>query len=195
MEDTIDPIGSFRDAKYTIETRFGKLFSILDPRVEDIDINVIAHSLSLICRYNGHCSKFYSVAEHSCHVSTVLLSQGYDTSIQMMGLLHDAAETYTGDVIRPIKNIPQMAEYRKIQNRVEEVIWNWSGLKPTKETSKIITLADNIVLKAEAKVLVHSGGRNWLGMEKIPDHPVQFWFELPFASKFHFLYLYNLLKA
>lgn len=56
-----------------IRTFTGRRFWPLDPRIEDIDIQDIAHSLSLVCRWTGHTYCFYSVAEHSLRVS--LLAQ------------------------------------------------------------------------------------------------------------------------
>ena len=48
-----------------LQTYTGKIFDFNDIRPEVIDIIDIAHALSNVCRWGGHCSKFYSVAEHS----------------------------------------------------------------------------------------------------------------------------------
>jgi len=87
-----------------IQTYTGKWFSPLDPNPDDIDIVDIAHSLSMLCRYNGHCSRFYSVAEHSLLVSSVLEQRHPgNVKLQLMGLLHDSAEAYMADVPGPMK--------------------------------------------------------------------------------------------
>lgn len=81
-----------------IQTYTGKQFWPLDPRVDEIDIADIAHALSNICRFNGHCREFYSVAQHS-----VLVSQQCGPKDALWGLLHDAAEAYLGDMVTPLK--------------------------------------------------------------------------------------------
>ena len=81
-----------------IQTYTGKRFSPDDPRPENLDIRDIAHSLSLLCRYNGHCQAFYSVADHSVRVSHQCPPEA-----AMWGLLHDLGEAYLGDMPRPIK--------------------------------------------------------------------------------------------
>ena len=43
----------------------GKSYDFANPQIESIDIKVIAKSLDVICRYNGHCDHFYSVLQHS----------------------------------------------------------------------------------------------------------------------------------
>ena len=48
-----------------ITTVTGKHFYPLNPDQQNIDIEDIAHALSLICRANGHFRHFYSVAQHS----------------------------------------------------------------------------------------------------------------------------------
>lgn len=72
---------------------------------EDIYIEDIQHALSNICRFNGHCREFYSVAQHSVHVSEWLARNGGSLEEQFLGLLHDASEAYLGDMVRPIKTV------------------------------------------------------------------------------------------
>ena len=48
-----------------IQTYTGRQFWPMDPRSHEVFIEDIAHSLSMMCRYAGHCERFYSVAEHS----------------------------------------------------------------------------------------------------------------------------------
>ena len=49
-----------------IETYTGKQFWFLNPTPEMFDIEDIAHALSMVCRYAGHVTHFYSVAAHCC---------------------------------------------------------------------------------------------------------------------------------
>lgn len=67
----------------------------------EFSISEIAHSLSYQCRYNGHCSDFFSIAQHSVIVSSIVASD--DPRVRMQALLHDATECYMGDVVSPLK--------------------------------------------------------------------------------------------
>lgn len=87
-----------------IATYMGHEFNVADPSTWTFDLDDIAQSLSNICRYGGHV-KFYSVAEHSVRVASMLRQRGESTRIVLMGLLHDATESYIGDVPRPLKKI------------------------------------------------------------------------------------------
>jgi hypothetical protein len=100
---------------YWMQTYTGKKFDLLNPKVEDVDIIDIAHSLSMQCRYNGHTLKFYSVAEHCVHVMNCL-----PTNLRLAGLLHDAAEAYVGDCISPLKTM--LSSFKGIEFRILEVI-------------------------------------------------------------------------
>jgi hypothetical protein len=75
-----------------IQTVSGRQFWPLAPKAEDVDIGDIAHALAMKCRYSGHTQKFYSVAEHSVHISLALLRDGWNPTTALWGLLHDAAE-------------------------------------------------------------------------------------------------------
>jgi len=78
-----------------IITHTGKKIDIENTRPEDIDINDIAFALSHIPRFNGHVG-CYSVAQHSVHVAELAPNR-----LTVAALLHDAAETYIGDLASP----------------------------------------------------------------------------------------------
>ncbi len=81
-----------------IQTYTGKRFCPDDPTAESFDIRDVAHALSLLCRFNGHCRVFYSVADHAVRVS-----RRCPPGLALWGLLHDLGEAYVGDMPRPIK--------------------------------------------------------------------------------------------
>jgi hypothetical protein len=83
----------------------------------DILIEDIAHALSHICRFAGHVPKFYSVAQHSVIVATLLPAE-----LQLQGLLHDASEAYIGDVSHFLKHSEYMGGYRAFERELEEKI-------------------------------------------------------------------------
>lgn len=98
-----------------MQTFNGTPFYPLDPNPDDIHIESVAHSLSMLCRYNGHCIRFYSVAEHS-----VLMSHTVDPENARWALMHDAVEAYLGDMVRPVKY--KMPEFMAIEDNLDVVI-------------------------------------------------------------------------
>lgn len=107
----------------------GKRFWPLDPRADEVCFADVAHALSMVCRYGGHVSRFYSVAEHSVLLARYFLRQG-DRPKARRALAHDMPEAYTGDVVRPLKQHWQ--EARAIEARVADVVsealgWPWSN--------------------------------------------------------------------
>lgn len=93
-----------------MQTFTGRAVVLLDPKPEDIDIMDIAHAISMQCRYNGHTSRFYSVAEHC-----ILVSQNVPEEDALWALLHDATEAYVGDMVRPLKrSIPAFSAAEKL---------------------------------------------------------------------------------
>lgn len=92
--------------------------SLITPTVEMIDINDIATTLSKICRFGGKIpgDNFYSVAQHSCLVRFLAPPE-----LGKAALLHDAAEAYLGDVVKPLKVI--LGEvYHELELKFEKVI-------------------------------------------------------------------------
>ena len=104
----------------TILTVEGEYFDFVAPG-PGISLEAIARGLSNICRFNGQCRTFYSVAEHSVWVSRVVPSEW-----ALVALLHDAAEAFIGDVTKPLKNL--LPDYQAIERRVECAIAAKFGL-------------------------------------------------------------------
>jgi hypothetical protein len=63
----------------------------------------IAHALAQINRFTGHCTRPYSVAEHSLLVADLADGAGASPIVQLAALMHDAHEAYTGDASSPVK--------------------------------------------------------------------------------------------
>ena len=72
-----------------------------------IDINDIAHSLALQCRFVGRVKHPYSIAQHSlnCVAAAIEFHNVQNPHDLLALLMHDAAEAYIGDIIRPYKNL------------------------------------------------------------------------------------------
>lgn len=128
-------------------------FYPLEPVQEDIKIEDIAHSLSLMTRANGHCKHFYSVAQHSIHCYQEAKSRGYSKRVQLGCLLHDASESYISDLTRPVKrNLP---EYFAIEAKLQSIIYDRFGLGDlSDEERKQIEEVDDTLLHCEFEALM-----------------------------------------
>lgn len=103
MKDTSDLCGALTRRGYNQTTPSGRPFWSQDPRPEDVRIEDLAASLARICRFNGALRddiEIYSVAQHS-----ILASLLVPPKFALEALLHDAAEAYLGDMIKPIKRL------------------------------------------------------------------------------------------
>lgn len=127
MKKIDDSDGLFKERPGSISTFTGRM-DPLDPIADEINIADIAHALSRQCRYNGHCAGFLSVARHCIWVMDYLAGEGHGASIQLAGLLHDAAEAYVGDMVRPLKLTPEMKAFRDADQKVDAVIAEKFGI-------------------------------------------------------------------
>jgi hypothetical protein len=153
-----------------IRTYTGKRFWPLNPIAEEICIEDIAHALSLICRFTGHCYCLYTVAEHSIRVSKLAQKMVLDSArerqikmtpdvinlareIALWGLLHDASEAYLCDVPSPIKHAPGIGQlYREHEAVLMEAIAARFNLMPHEPS--IVKQADRILLNTELRDLM-----------------------------------------
>lgn len=104
-----------------ILTSTGKWFDVLNPDPALIDLQDIAGALSNLCRYGGHCDRFYSVAEHSILVSRLVRERTGENSVAgLWALLHDASEAYVVDIPRPVKR--QIPQYIAIEDNIQKAV-------------------------------------------------------------------------
>lgn len=148
-------------------TASGRYFWPLDPRAPEVCIDDIAHALSHVCRFGGHCSRFYSVAQHSVLVAHLV--ERTNLPLALHALLHDAGEAYLGDHIHPVKSA-----LRVLRNAIDESIGRteWRIMRAIDEAfglrelsadeAAIIKHADAVLLATEARDLM--GDPKWPGL-------------------------------
>lgn len=122
----------------------GKQFWPMDPRADEIEIEDIAHSLSMQCRYAGHCVRFYSVAEHSVLLARFFLDAG-QVENALWALLHDASEAYLVDVPRPVK--PFLPGYKEAEAKVMAAVCDRFGL--SHKMPGVVHTADGAIIGDE----------------------------------------------
>lgn len=98
-----------------IRTFMNHRFFLDSPEDSVIDIDDIAHALANQCRWSGHTTMFYSVAQHS-----VLAAQNVEAGWEFEALMHDAAEAYFVDLPTPLKAL--LPAYKEMQKKTEKYL-------------------------------------------------------------------------
>lgn len=146
----------------TILTAAGRSFNLAQPEQSAISLMEIAHALSHICRFTGHTTKFYSVAQHSLFVSRIV-----PPHLAAQGLMHDAHEAFIGDVSAPLKSL--LPDYREVELRVEAAVRSRFGL-PLKFDSAV-KHADLVALATEQRDLMPRDRTVWTVLQGIAAQP------------------------
>ena len=150
-----------------IQVRSGGRFYPFAPRAAEIDIYDIAWSLARKCRYNGHCSATYTVAEHSVRCAWLLAKT--DAVLALCGLLHDAHEAYTGDLPQPLKHGPGMESFRYMEAACERAVAQAFALPWP--MSPLVKWADRALLHTEARDLMQPLDADWAQWLDVPALP------------------------
>lgn len=124
-----------------------------------IDPHVVAHALSLLCRFGGHCREFYSVAQHSCLVHD-LVADGLAAGgvvgpgalqFRRAALLHDATEGLGfGDLISPLRRMLG-DRAREVEDRLEDAAARRFGMPAGLLSHAVIKKADRVALWTEMR--------------------------------------------
>ena len=125
----------------------GKAIDLSKPSEYTFTIEEIACLLSKVKRFNG---VGVDVATHSVWVSQVLYAYTGNPHIAMLGLLHDAAEAYVGDIATPVKHVIGAA-WEHLENTItQEIIKQLHGLNQYNiATTPLIKLMDMQLLRYE----------------------------------------------
>ena len=156
----------------TIKLRSGKYLDLVDPKPDQFDFADIAGALSKICRFGGQCEYFYSVAEHSYHCARQAQRDGLPLDTQIAVLMHDAAEAFIGDVVKPLKIM--LPEYAEIEKRMEAAIAEKFLIDFDRESHSVRKI-DHEMLIAERRTMFGSDNTIWAGENEVRRLYVEFY--------------------
>jgi hypothetical protein len=152
------------------ETHTGRLFDYADPRPDQIDIDDIAHALSLTCRFGGHTGVFYSVAQHALLVRHLVIEAGY-VELAHAALHHDSHEAYLGDVPTPLKRMLGF-RFADLAKATDLAIGEALEVDPALFAHPAVREADQAAMSLEAAALKVNGGHTFAhanGLDPVAD--------------------------
>jgi hypothetical protein len=167
---------SGRPGLFDIETASGRYVDLNDPQPETIALADIAYALAHTCRYSGHTSRFYSVAEHAVLVAERVIETGHP-DLALAALHHDDAEAFFGDLTRPFKRLLRAYAgpvLTPLEDRLDRAIIRALTAGDTPHwtihdyASAPVTQADLWAITIEARELLTSHGNGW---RELPDLP------------------------
>lgn len=148
----------------------GKYIDLSNLTSGDVEISDISKSLNYIYRFTGHWKDNppLTVAQHTWlvhYLCTELFPDDIETELDC--IVHDFAESYTGDVATPLKKLfgPTFKDY---EGEIEDVIYAKFytpvvGHELLKETYEKRKICDLLALDVERRALWldHNGKNHW----------------------------------
>lgn len=119
-------------------------------------VTSMAHAMAQTARYRGNADEFYSVAEHSCLVASLMHEVTGGDPFE--GLMHDATESILPDVSAPFKQL--LPDLRAIEHTLDADLRERFGLPS--EKSQECTAADWLALFIEAAQIVPERGADFV---------------------------------
>lgn len=121
----------------------GIKIDLINPTPDMFNIEDIANALSKLCRFNGQLKSFYSVAQHSVHVSQLVPDR-----LKLAALLHDASEAYICDIPTPFKRMLGDA-YTTTEAKLQAAIAKKFGVTPEMMDDPLVKQADRMMVVSE----------------------------------------------
>ena len=162
-----------------VSTYLGNRFYLTRPHIDDVAIEDIAHGLAYQCRFNVQTREFYSVAQHSVMVMN-LVSEEH----RLAALLHDAAEAYLGDMVKPLKNL--FPAFSEIEAKVMMIVGQRFGVELT-QLHPSVKWADLVALATEKRDLMPNSTEPWAYLNGVAPVPTSIWPMPPEQAKIAFL--------
>lgn len=136
------------------------------PDPSKIDINVAATVLSRQARFSGHTKRYYSVAEHSLLVESLVS----EPELKLPALLHDLHEAYTGfgDVASPVKT----TDIKAIEVEIDSAVAQKFGFDQKLFYDPSVKRADELALYIEAQNLLGPPPIKW--SQRTPEEIAKF---------------------
>lgn len=134
MTDTILVTESFlratpsRVLECWVQTHSGLPFDLLSPAPEQVSRADVLRHLSRIARYSGATlgAYGYTVAQHSILCADLVRLWGGDAALEREALLHDAPETYYGDITSPVQFAIRELHVAAIRETLAEVAMDFA---------------------------------------------------------------------
>lgn len=138
--------------------------------------NIVFHGLSNINRFAGMefpaMDEPFTVLEHSIAVAEVILDVTGNAELARMGLWHDAAEAYLGDIATPVKNLLGNA-YTELEQCVEEQVLGYNRISNYQELREEVKRYDLMCCVAEILVMSNSSNAPVMTIDNI----INKWFD------------------
>jgi hypothetical protein len=141
-----------------IQLHSGAFMNYADPGACEVTIDDVALALGNICRFSGHVSQFYSVAQHAVNTSMIVAPEfAFDA------LLHDLAEAFTNDIPTPLKTA--IPAFKGLEILIESAMAVRFGFEFP--LSPAIKHADLQMLKLEKEAFKPNASGNWEVLEGV----------------------------
>lgn len=138
--------------------------------------NIVFHGLSNINRFAGMESPAmdepFTVLEHSIAVAEVILDVTGNAELARMGLWHDAAEAYLGDIATPVKNLLGDA-YTELEICVEKQVLRYNAISDNWELREEVKRYDLMCCVAEILVMSNAPRSPTMSVDNI----INTWFD------------------
>lgn len=170
-----------------LQTCTGRPF-VFDAPVVDTEhlTSEVAPVLAAVPRFGGHTLWHYTVAQHSVLCAEAAEDLHGDLELAAFCLLHDAHETWTGDITRPLQAALFDAlgmsgpidtkALGKIQKRIDRAVFTAAGLDPKRydHHAPRVKEIDVRALRTERDLLMHIPPMPWDSpIEEAPPLPIR----------------------